>query len=506
MRVAFRADASVKIGTGHVYRCAALGERLRADGAKVVFLCRVLNGNMLSWLEENGFQTISLPEPLAGQIQGSSYADWLEVPQAQEAADSIAAIRNWGRPDWLVADHYALDRWWDRAMRPEVGRIMIADDLADRKRDADLLVNQNLGFSSETYVGKVPLTCRVLTGPRYAMLRPQFADARQTPRKSRSGLKNILISFGGIDAGNSTFLAIEGVIAAGLSDLTCDVLLGAANPHADVIRRKCSGLRNVRILQGVDDVASLMKRADLFCGSGGVITWERATLGLPGLTIAIAQNQVAGCVAMAEAGADIHLGSIDDVEPEHVATKLVALSRQPEKLLVMSLKAAAICDGQGASRISGHLCGARLHIRRATPDDCDAIFHWRNHPTIRTASGNTGVLDLDLHREWFKKILANPNRVLLIAEQSQSGDVIGVVRYDIAGDEATISIYLVPEYQGFGLGLPLLNQADRWLSDDRGHVRVVNAMVKLENLSSCRLFAQAGYREKEGRFIKCLKP
>ena len=47
------------------------------------------------------------------------------------------------KPDWLVVDHYALDRRWERALRTRVGRILVVDDLADRPHDCDLLLDQN---------------------------------------------------------------------------------------------------------------------------------------------------------------------------------------------------------------------------------------------------------------------------------------------------------------------------------------------------------------------------
>ena len=46
MKVAFRADASIEIGTGHVMRCLTLADRLRERGATTHFLCRPLDGHL----------------------------------------------------------------------------------------------------------------------------------------------------------------------------------------------------------------------------------------------------------------------------------------------------------------------------------------------------------------------------------------------------------------------------------------------------------------------------
>ena len=55
---------------------------------------------------------------------------------------------------------------------------MVIDDLADRPHDCDLLLDQNLGHAAADYDGLVPERCTRLVGPRYALLRPEFAEAR----------------------------------------------------------------------------------------------------------------------------------------------------------------------------------------------------------------------------------------------------------------------------------------------------------------------------------------
>ena len=56
MRVAFRVDASERIGTGHMIRCLALCEVLQARGAEVHIISADIPGNMGTVVEARGFR------------------------------------------------------------------------------------------------------------------------------------------------------------------------------------------------------------------------------------------------------------------------------------------------------------------------------------------------------------------------------------------------------------------------------------------------------------------
>src|SRR5690606_32572613 len=79
-RVAIRADASSRIGSGHVMRCLTLAERLREDGADMLFVCRAHDGNLVETIEQRGFSVATL-SPAADRDELAGYAGWLGVSQ-----------------------------------------------------------------------------------------------------------------------------------------------------------------------------------------------------------------------------------------------------------------------------------------------------------------------------------------------------------------------------------------------------------------------------------------
>lgn len=354
MRVVIRADASHRIGTGHLMRCLTLADMLREGGATVSFICREHAGHLCDLVEQKGYPAHRLPYAEPGpDITNEEYAWWLAVPQEEDARQTEAVLQPKREVvAWLIVDHYALDEKWERAMRSQAERVMVIDDLANRRHNCDLLLDQNLYEDLRTrYDGLLPPGCQKLLGPTYALLRPEFLQARQSLRKRDEGVKRLLIFFGGVDPTNETAKALEAVQMMHRLEITVDVVVGAANQHADQLQKQCADLTNITVHEQVKNMAKLMANADLAIGAGGTTTWERCCLGLPTLVITIAENQVAIAKESHRFGIATYLGRAEEVTVQGLYTALEQLFKHPYALREMSKKAARLVDGNGAERI-----------------------------------------------------------------------------------------------------------------------------------------------------------
>ena len=133
-------------------------------------------------------------------------------------------------------------------------------------------------------------------------------------------------------------------------DVTVDVVVGAVNPRREDIARFCRTDARFRYHYQVSNMAELIRDADLAIGAGGTTAWERTFLGLPTMTIAVAENQVDGSEALAAQGAIRYLGTRDTVTEEHIAATLRALLTHPETLLAMGQRC---LDIYGSDRTPG---------------------------------------------------------------------------------------------------------------------------------------------------------
>jgi UDP-2,4-diacetamido-2,4,6-trideoxy-beta-L-altropyranose hydrolase len=360
MRIAIRVDASGQIGTGHFMRCLTLADALKQQGAQIRFVSHRMPEQLRDLLDAKGYELALLNNgPGETTTDKLLHSPLLGTSQAQDATETIQVLsdQTW---DWLVVDHYALDADWESAMRPEVGKIMVIDDLADRLHDCDLLLDQNQYEGLERrYDGLVPDHCERLLGPRYALLRPEFAAARKTLRHRDGRVRRIFIFFGGIDLSNETAKALEAIRWMNRSDITVDVVVGVSNPRVDQIREICQGMPNASFHLQVENIAELMALADLAIGAGGTTTWERCCLGLPSIVLVLSDNQREVAKAMAATGAMRNLGWHADVTSMDLAEALRMGLVSPDCLNAMSERSLAIMGGLDAA--SGVQCiSARL--------------------------------------------------------------------------------------------------------------------------------------------------
>lgn len=343
MRVVFRADASVALGTGHIRRCLALAAELATRETCVLFVCRALPGHMMEEIIARGFS--------AARLQDSDGE--ASLPADLDAQAMATAVIEWGGTiDWIVVDHYGLERRWERLVRGHAARLMVIDDRGDRPHDCDLLLDQNLPNPAQAhYSSLIPPGARQLLGTDYALLAPEFSRMRGGALARRHGtMDRLLVSMGGTDPANETAKVLAGFARSSHGDMTVDVVVGAANPNRSRVQSLCDTLPSCRMHVETRRMAELMCAADVAIGAGGSTTWERCTLALPAIAVTLSADQEPIARAVAEAGGQRLLGSAFEVGPADYTRALDEL--KSATLVEMAGNAAKLCDGQGAARVA----------------------------------------------------------------------------------------------------------------------------------------------------------
>ena len=499
MNIAFRTDATSQIGTGHFMRCLTLADALKSQGAYIRFVSRNLPAHLSEMLKAKGMDFVALPNDVVDERGGDlAHSQWLCASQTQDAHATVQALsdKQW---DWIVVDHFALDARWDTAARGCAKKILVIDDIADRQHDCDVLLDQNFYSDMHSrYNDKVPAHCVKLLGPRYALLRDEFRQLRARIQPRTGAVKKILVFFGGVDADNYTGLALEALEKLANKSIKIDVVIGVQHPCREQIQQTC-------IVQGFEchvqttRMAELMAEADLAIGAGGSASWERCCLGLPALSICIADNQRRQISDAAEAGL-LYAPSSECVLVDMIEHHSECLLENASLLKLISRTAMDAVDGLGALRVvsvieSPKTDADNVYVRLALADDAAAVWPWRNSESTRRYFFDPSPVGLDTHVAWWKRSLVDPKRVLLIG--SLGGRTFGVIRFDFdTSESAVISIYLDPAMTGKGMGRTLLLAGLSWLRENHPETNSVSAEILPENSASVRVFQSTGFSEQ----------
>jgi len=328
-RILFRADAKPDLGGGHIMRCLSLATSLKTRGADIAFACAPGSTELVPALSRSGHPVMT----------------------AQSAADFDLPGKWNGQTDAIVVDLYSSVRADESRMRQISPVIAVLEDLPERVHDCDLLVDQGFDLQPADYARRVPPGTALLLGPDMTPLRPDFARLRTASlarRGAGSDLSRVLVSMGLTDVGGIS-TRIVALVRASLPAVTIDVVLGPHAPSLPDLRQVAASDPCLNILVDVDHMAERVMAADLAIGAGGGSALERCVLGVPSIIVVLAENQRPAARAMARAGAALTIES-----PDSVAGALPALLRDvsSRQLAQLSAKAAGLCDGLGADRIT----------------------------------------------------------------------------------------------------------------------------------------------------------
>ncbi len=135
----------------------------------------------------------------------------------------------------------------------------------------------------------------------------------------------------------------------------------------------------------------------------------------------------------------------------------------------------------------------KILARPCTIRDAEMIFNWRNLPNIIDLSTKKTMVTWEEHYSWLSKCLSTPDnsRVYILCYDK---DDIGICRFDsTSASDAEISVYLIPEYWGKGLGVPAIINACKQVFCDWPHITFIYANVLLSNTRGYKAFIDSNF-------------
>lgn len=334
-KILFRCNAGRRIGSGHLSRCLTLANALRKKNIECSFLITDIIEPVKNLIEKNGFIFSEFPFV-------SLYDDFLRTTD----------IFCKDQYDFLILDGYDFDNDYLENVHNKGIPYMYMDDMINLKYKCTYVFNQNFYAKKENF-NALPDT-KFLLGPYYALLRDEFIVSRTNlSRNYPEKAQNILVTFGGSDSTNETMKVLNAVELIDSHNLKIKVIVGCMNPHLEDIRECTGGIKKhqVEVLYNITNISEEMVWADLVVSNAGTTCMELCSLGLTGLVIVVADNQILIGKTLNELNLFHNLGFYDNVSPSLIARKLELLINDASLRKSMSEKCLSMVDGRGAERV-----------------------------------------------------------------------------------------------------------------------------------------------------------
>lgn len=476
MKLLVRADASPRMGTGHVMRCLSLVQGLRPSDGPVMLVAAEITAALEPRLRSAG---VGLTR-LSAEAGGSKDAE-RTVKIAQEINAS-----------WIVVDGYQFGADYQRRLKDAGFRVLFLDDYGHaQKYSADLVLNQNLHATADYYVQRDAGT-RMLLGTRHTLLRQEFQALKDWQRNIPTHASKVLVTLGGADPDNVTGDIVKAL--GTLAGVETVVVVGGSNPHLPGLRTLIENSpTTIRLVVDAQNMPELMQQADVTVAAGGTTSWELAFMGLPTLMLVLADNQ--RTVAEGLSAAQV----VRKTTPETVAQNLAELLADATARRAMSERGRQLVDGLGVSRVLTAMRAGELTVRRVQLDDCRQIWEWSNDPEVRKVSLSQDDIPWESHVKWFSARVNSPTCFFYVG--SDHDTPVGQIRFDLTNTEATLSISLSRKARGHGYGPALIVRGSQQLFTD-SNATLIRAYVNPENTASLRAFEKAGYAPAETTLIQ----
>lgn len=360
-----RADATSKIGTGHVMRSLALAQAWKARGGAATFLSHCESPAIRQRIESSGIGFIPMkkPHPDTGDVQQTlEIIKQFKIKKSKFKSDdrSVTSHQPLSVTPWVILDGYHFTTDYQQAIRNAGYRLFVIDDMAHLSfYHADVLLNQNIHAESLDY--SCDEDTMLLLGIRHILLRPEFLAWKGWKRKISRIANNVLVTFGGSDPDKVTLKVIQALQKVKIADLEVAVVVGPSNPHLNQIEIELNlSSFSFRLLHHVDDMSKIMAWADVSVSAGGTTCWELAFMGLPNIVLVLADNQCLSAEGLDAMGAAINLGWQESLSPDVIEKALMELLVVPKVRMEMSRCGHRLVDGNGVKRVLRYLSGRKF--------------------------------------------------------------------------------------------------------------------------------------------------
>jgi len=343
-----RADATLKIGSGHLIRCLVLAQAWKNLGGRVIFVTYCERNMLKKRILKEGVEVfpVESPHPNPSDLQ-----QILSILKTYTVNLGCSTKKSQESPPWLILDGYHFDKNYQQVVHKAGYRLLVIDDLHNLSYYyADILLNQNLHAEYIQYHVK-PDTC-LLLGAKYILLQKKFLRYQTWIRPIPKIASKILITFGGSDLTDATSKILKMMIHWSDVNFDIKIVVGPMNNRLSKYKELLQGnLKNVSLISNTENMQELLVWADLAIICAGGTLWECLFLGCPTVSFSVNHVQKDILQSLHEKSMVHYVGDVNEVKSQDIKHSIESIVSSKYLRSELSKNGKDLVDGKGVSRI-----------------------------------------------------------------------------------------------------------------------------------------------------------
>ena len=282
MKVFIITEGNFKAGLGHIGRCISIYQAFKE---KEIVSCFIINGD----------------ESIKDLLNGLNYICFNWIKNSKKLINII------NQADIAIIDSYTYDDSLSKKISYNVKIPVYIDDNNRIEYPRGLVINSGLHAKYLDY----PTNFKVqyLLGVQYSMLKKTFWEIK--PKNIVEQINSILITFGGSDIRNLTPRLIK-ILKIKFPNIKKKIIIGKKYQNLKEIENLSDDRCELIYFPNSERLRDLMLSSDIAITAGGQTTYELASVGVPAITVAVADNQIMSVEKFNELGINYYAGWWED--------------------------------------------------------------------------------------------------------------------------------------------------------------------------------------------------
>lgn len=271
INVVFRLNFGVNVGLGHLYRCLKIAKSLK-NKKKIVFVFdRNVNLKLINLILK-GYKIIFL------------YKDSEKFKNQLTDALKFNEITKNFNQKFTIVDDYRLSDIWHKKVKNVNNKIIVIDDLLNRKMFCDFYINYKYeNFNKKRIKKYLPKTCVKLLGPVYNTLDNNLYKNHKK--------EYVMVNFGNSFDFKNFKIHLDKIVNICLETKTKLIIcVGIFSKNFEFLE-KVAKYKLVKVLFKKFQIEHYLNKTKVFIGSAGSSIYEMSYLNTPSIFLKIVKNQ-----------------------------------------------------------------------------------------------------------------------------------------------------------------------------------------------------------------------